>query len=114
MKKKAIIVSLKSFQLSRNERILLSKEKPWGIILFKRNFRNYTQAKKLTSEIRKLTKDKQFPIIVDEEGLSVSRLKNFFNHNINANFFGDLYKINDKIALNLYFTFSREVEPFSR
>ena len=102
MKKKAIIVSLKSFQLSRNERILLSKEKPWGIILFKRNFRNYTQAKKLTSEIRKLTKDKQFPIIVDEEGLSVSRLKNFFNHNINANFFGDLYKINDKIALNLY------------
>ena len=26
--KKAIIVSLKSFQLSRNERILLSKEKP--------------------------------------------------------------------------------------
>ena len=37
MKRKAIIISLKGKILNKNEKILLSKEKPWGVILFKRN-----------------------------------------------------------------------------
>ena len=36
MKKKAIIISIKSYKLSKTEEYLLSKEKPWGLILFKR------------------------------------------------------------------------------
>ena len=40
MKKKAIIISIKGYKLTRKERSMLSKEKPWGVILFKRNINN--------------------------------------------------------------------------
>ena len=45
MKKKAIIISLKGKILSKKERILLSKENPWGVILFKRNIYSLKQKK---------------------------------------------------------------------
>ena len=40
--------------------------------------------------------------MIDEEGLKVSRLRNIFNHNIDANFFGNLYKKDKKFAISLY------------
>ena len=94
MKSKALIVSLKGTKLLRMEKILLSKEKPWGIILFKRNLKSYNQIKKLTAHIRKLTKNKHFPVLIDEEGSNVTRLSKIISHNISANFFGNLYEIN--------------------
>ena len=39
MKKKAIIISIKGEKLSLKEKTLLSKGRPWGLILFKRNIR---------------------------------------------------------------------------
>ena len=102
MKKKAIIISIKGSKLSSKEKLLLSKEKPWGIILFKRNIISLNQIKKLISNIKKATNDNKFPILIDEEGSSVSRLRNIFNHNINANYFGNLYKIDKKLALFIY------------
>ena len=47
MKKKAIIISIKGTKLSKKEKLLLSKEKPWGLILFKRNIKSFNQIKKL-------------------------------------------------------------------
>ena len=102
MKKKAIIVSIKGLKLTSREILLLSKEKPWGLILFKRNIKSVTQIKKLIKSIRNYVKDKKFPILIDEEGSRVSRLRNIINHNFDANYFGNLYKINKKIAVNLY------------
>ena len=102
MKKKAIIISIKSYQITSKEKLLLAKENPWGIILFKRNIKSLDQIKFLTKNIRKLTKNKHFPILIDEEGSRVSRLRNIINHNFDANYFGNLYKINKKIAVNLY------------
>jgi len=102
MKKKAIIISIKGYKLSDKERLLLSKEKPWGIILFKRNIISFYQLQKLIIDIKKITKDKKFPVLIDEEGSSVSRLRNILNHNIDANYFGNLYKIDKKVALKLY------------
>ena len=102
MKKKAIILSLKGYKLSKKERLLISKEKPWGLILFKRNIKSLSQIKKLITEIKKLSKDKKFPILIDEEGSAVSRLSAIFNHNFNANYFGKLYESDKKIAVNLY------------
>ena len=77
MKKKAIIVSIKGFKLSKKEK-LFSKEKPWGLILFKRNIKSLNQIKKLIKKYKKITKDKKFPILIDEEGSKVSRLKKYF------------------------------------
>ena len=102
MKKKAIIVSIKGSKLSKREKLLFSNEKPWGLILFKRNIISFYQIKQLISDVKKLTKDKKFPIIIDEEGFSVSRLKNILNHNFEANYFGTLYKTNQKVALAMY------------
>ena len=102
MKCKAIIISIKGTKLSRKENILLSKEKPWGIILFKRNIVSFKQIKNLISKIRKLTNNNKFPIIIDEEGINVTRLENIINHNVSANFFGNLYSYNKRFCLNIF------------
>ena len=101
MKCKALIISLSGTELSKMEKVLLSKEKPWGVILFKRNLKSFNQIKNLTTQIRKLTKNKKFPIVIDEEGKNVSRLKNIIKHNISANFFGKLYNENKIFCLKL-------------
>ena len=94
--RKAIIFGIKSFKLSKQERKLFIKEKPWGIILFSRNVKNITQLKTLTSEIRKIFNDKKFPILIDEEGGKISRLFKIIDLSIfSQSYFGKLY-INDK------------------
>jgi len=109
MKKKAIIISIKGSRLTPKEKLLLAKERPWGLILFKRNIKSSIQTKKLIKSIRNYVKDKKFPILIDEEGFSVSRLKDLINHNIDANYFGSLYKLNKKIAVNLYKSYLRNL-----
>ena len=102
MKKKAIIISIKGLKLSKKEKILLSKGKPWGLILFKRNIESLQQVKSLIKNIKKAANDKKFPILIDEEGESVSRLRNILYQNIDANFFGKLYKMDKKFTVHLY------------
>ena len=102
MKKKALIISLTGTKLSKMEKILLSKEKPWGVILFKRNLKSRKQIKNLTTSIRNLTNDNKFPIIIDEEGEKVSRLRNIINHGISASFFGTLFKKNKDFCSKTY------------
>ena len=109
MKKKAIIISIKSHKLSRKEKMLLSKEKPWGLILFRRNIKSLNQTQKLIKDIKKLVRDKKFPILIDEEGLKVSRLSNILNHNLNADFFGSLYEKDKNIAESLYKMYLRSL-----
>tara|TARA_Y100000816_G_C26035128_1_gene542004 strand:+ start:292 stop:1236 length:945 start_codon:yes stop_codon:yes gene_type:complete len=101
MKLKALIISIKGTKLSRKEKFLLSKYKPWGIILFKRNIESIKQIKNLTSNIKKITKNNRFPIMIDEEGKNVSRLRNIINHDISANFFGSLFKKNNDLCLKI-------------
>ena len=101
MKRKAIIISLKGTKLSRLEKILFTKEKPWGVILFKRNLKTTHQIKKLTSQIRNITKDKRFPVMIDEEGENVSRLSDIIQHNFSANFFGNIMKIDRNFGSRL-------------
>ncbi len=102
MKKKALIISIKSFELTPREKLLLAEEKPWGLILFKRNIKSLKQIKKLITDIRKYAKDRKFPILIDEEGTKVSRLRGIIHNNFNANYFGSLFKLDKKIAINLY------------
>ena len=102
MKKKAIIVSIKGLSLTKKEKFLLSNKAPWGLILFKRNIKSFIQIQSLIKDIKKLTKDKNFPILIDEEGSTVSRLSNIINHNISASYFGNLYLINKKLCIQLY------------
>ncbi len=102
MRLKALIISIKGTELTKREKILLKDERPWGIILFKRNLKSIAQIKKLTNQIKFLTKNKNFPIMIDEEGVSVSRLTELINHNFSSNFFGDLYKKDKLFSLKLF------------
>jgi beta-N-acetylhexosaminidase len=103
MKRKAIITSLSGPLLKREEKILISKEKPWGIILFKRNIKTFEQTKNLINNIKKTMKDKSYPILIDEEGGTVTRLSNVIdNKDFSQKLFGDIYKINKKMSIKLY------------
>ena len=102
MRKKAIIISIKGTTLTKKEKLLLSREKPWGLILFKRNIKSTSQIRNLIKDIKKFVKDVKFPILIDEEGSTVSRLKGIINHNFESNYFGQLYKLDKKIATKLY------------
>ena len=109
MKKKAIIVSIKGYKLSIKERELLSKGRPWGLILFKRNIKSLNQIQNLIKNIKICVKDKKFPILIDEEGMEVSRLSSILNHNINANLFGSLYDKDKQFAISLYKLYLRSL-----
>lgn len=102
MKRKAIIISIAGLKLSLKERKLIQKEKPWGIILFRRNIKTISQVKKLTQSIRKCINDKVYPILIDEEGSRVTRLSAIFNNKFPQRFFGDLYKLDQNVALKIY------------
>ena len=102
MKRKALIISIKGLSLSSQEKSLLSKEKPWGLILFRKNIKSFKQTQKLIKDVKKYSKDKKFPILIDEEGVRVTRLIEIINHNISANFFGRLYELDKKFAVSIY------------
>ena len=73
--RKSFIVGIKSTSLSLKEKIFIKKYKPWGIILFSRNIKSLKQTKKLTEHIKKIFKDNNYPILIDQEGGRVNRLK---------------------------------------
>ena len=100
-KRRCFITGIKSFSLSKKEKIFLKKYKPWGVILFSRNIKTIIQTKKLTKEIKKCFNDKNYPILLDQEGGRVNRLKNFLNtKSLTAEFFGNLFiKDNDKFYI---------------
>jgi len=103
MIRKAAIISISGNSLTRQEINIFKREKPWGVILFKRNILAEKQLKKLTNSIKKIMKDKKYPILIDEEGGRVTRLSNFLsNSKFNQKYFGNIYKIEKKIGLTIY------------
>jgi beta-N-acetylhexosaminidase len=103
MIRKAAIISISGLTLTKKEKIIIKKEKPWGIILFKRNILSEIQLINLTKSIKELMKDKKYPILIDEEGGKVSRLSNFLDNSLyNQKYFGDIYKLNKNIGTKLY------------
>ena len=103
---KSFVCGIKGKYLFNKEKRFLIKYKPWGIILFSRNIKSIKQAKILTNSIKKIFKNENYPILIDQEGGRVTRLKKFIDTSIfSAKFFGDLYKKNNKkfeIYFNVY------------
>ena len=96
-KRRSFIIGIKSFSLTVQEKDFLKKYKPWGVILFTRNIKNIKQTLKLTSSIRKIFNDKKYPILIDQEGGRVNRLKNLISFdNLTSEFFGNKYINNFK------------------
>ena len=101
--RRAFIVGLKSSKLSNKEIIFLKKYKPWGVILFSRNISSIKQAKKLTDRIKKIFKDKKYPILIDQEGGRVNRLSKIISFdNLTSEYFGNLF-LKDKKKFNIIY-----------
>ena len=101
--RRSFIIGIKSTTLSIKEKKFIRKYKPWGIILFSRNIKSLKQAKKLTEQIKKIFKDKNYPILIDQEGGRVNRLRKIFNADkFTAEFFGKLYLKDKKKFFNHY------------
>ena len=107
--RRSFITGIKSTTLSVKEKQFILKYKPWGVILFSRNIISLKQAKKLTDQIKKIFKDKNYPILIDQEGGRVNRLKKIFNADtLTGEFFGKLYLKDKKKFYNYYKIFIKQ------
>jgi len=101
--RRCFIVGIKSLRLSSKEKLFLKKYKPWGVILFTRNIKSIEQTFKLTFSIRKLFNDMKYPILIDQEGGRVNRLKNIISFdNLTSEYFGRKFVKNLK-EFNIYY-----------
>ena len=103
MRRKAIIFGINGAKLTTEERDLLKKEKPWGVILFSRNIKDLNQLRHLIAEIKYSINDKNFPVLIDQEGGSVSRLNKIIDFSIfSQKLFGKLYSQDKNIFYQYY------------
>jgi len=101
--RRSFITGLKSEVLQSIEIRFLKKYKPWGVILFSRNIKSIEQTKKLTDDIKKIFNDRNYPILIDQEGGRINRLSKFINTSkFTGEFFGNLYKNNFKKFVTYY------------
>jgi len=92
LENKAAILGLKGLELSDVERSFFMKERPLGFILFKRNIDNPSQVKNLVKQLKECV-EWDCPILVDQEGGRVARLKPPHWRNSPAvKFFADMAK----------------------
>jgi beta-N-acetylhexosaminidase len=61
--------------LSGPEKDFFRQTAPWGFILFARNINSPAQVKALVEELREVVGDAQAPVLIDQEGGRVARLK---------------------------------------
>ena len=108
--RRAFIVGIKTTSLTKKEKFFFKKYKPWGVILFSRNLKNLYQIKKLTNDIRYIFRDKNYPILIDQEGGKVNRLNKLIEAStLSAEFFGNLYKSNKKKFYNYYTVYIAQI-----
>ena len=107
--RRSFITGIKSITLSVIEKKFLQQYKPWGVILFSRNIKSLKQAKKLTNQIKKIFKDKNYPILIDQEGGRVNRLKKIINADpLTGEFFGKLYLKDKRKFYDYYKVFIKQ------
>ena len=71
----AAIYGFAGLELTADERAFFRDSDPVGFILFKRNCDNHEQLRRLTDSLRDLSGRDDFPILIDQEGGRVARLK---------------------------------------
>ena len=71
----AVIFGCSGLTLSEEEKSFFAKVNPLGFILFARNIDNPEQVKKLVDDLRKSINRNDAPVLIDQEGGRVARLK---------------------------------------
>ena len=61
--------------LTAEERAFYADARPWGFILFARNIADRAQVKRLVASLRECVNDPRAPVLIDQEGGRVARLR---------------------------------------
>ena len=72
---RAFITGVLGLELSADERDFLRSERPWGFIVFKRNVDTPEQVVRLVRELRDAVDRPDAPVLIDQEGGRVQRLR---------------------------------------
>jgi beta-N-acetylhexosaminidase len=87
--------------LSAEERAFFREAQPWGFILFARNVADSAQVRSLVSSLRETVGDEKAPMLIDQEGGRVARLKPpHWKARPPPQRFGDLYRENADAGRN--------------
>ncbi len=89
-----LIVGMSGTSLTAEEKSFFREIQPWGYILFKRNCVSSEQVRALTDELRGLEGYEDTPILIDQEGGRVARLKDNpeWRSYPSGGFFGNFYQ----------------------
>ena len=101
MTTRAFITGVSGPELTTAEREFIRAERPWGFILFKRNVETPAQVIRLLHELREAVGEPDAPVLIDQEGGQVQRLRppNWPLYPAGA-VFGDLYDIDPALGLS--------------
>jgi beta-N-acetylhexosaminidase len=89
----AVVYGCQGPELTDDERAFFADADPFGFILFQRNCVEPTQVRKLCAELRETVGRSSAPIMIDQEGGRVARLKPpHWRSRPPARFFGELFK----------------------
>lgn len=72
---KAFISGCAGLVLTADERAFFARERPWGLILFARNISTPDQVRALVQDWRAVVGDADAPVLIDQEGGRVRRLR---------------------------------------
>ena len=109
----AIILSCFGYELTSSEKKFFKKINPFGFILFKRNFKNKEQIKKLIQNLKEATLNADLLIFIDQEGGRVQRLNNHeFTKFPTQIIFGAIYKKDKKVFIKLKKIFPKYISSF--
>ena len=75
MSVRAVIFGCEGYELSAEERAFFREVKPWGFILFHRNCGSPEQVRRLNASLRECVGRDDAPILIDQEGGRVQRLR---------------------------------------
>ena len=70
-----VIFGIDGLNMSADEAAFFHDVRPWGIILFARNIESRDQLRGLTDSLREMSGRADLPILIDQEGGRVARLK---------------------------------------
>jgi beta-N-acetylhexosaminidase len=73
MSTRAFITGVSGLELTGAERTFIRSERPWGLIIFKRNIETRDQVSNLISEFRDEVGETGAPVLIDQEGGRVQR-----------------------------------------
>lgn len=70
-----VIFGFEGLSLTEAEGAFFHEARPWGVILFARNIESREQLRDLTDQLREMSGNRHLPILIDQEGGRVARLR---------------------------------------